>query len=277
MCLAAVALGQNPRFPFVLASNRDEFFDRKAEPMQWWPDAAPFILAGRDLDAGGTWLGLSESGRLALLTNIRNPSEHRDTAASRGALVPEWLRSRDQFDAFWTRHDLAAYNGFNLMAFELSALVANGSSNPAGWYASSRHPRPRALASGVYGLSNAELDTPWPKVQALKRAMADSVTEAVDRDALAARLFAVLEDTQLAPDDQLPSTGVPLEAERALSAAHVNLFDGRYGTRCSTVLICERLDTGWLTAVLERTFHSGKPATQQQFVLPAWPPETPTS
>ena len=129
MCLAAIALGQSPRFPFVLASNRDEFFERAAEPLQWWPGAAPAILAGRDLDAGGTWLGLSGSGRLALLTNIRNPSEHRDTAASRGVLVPEWLRSEHRFETFWARHDLAAYNGFNLLAFDWGASLADAGSS----------------------------------------------------------------------------------------------------------------------------------------------------
>lgn len=282
MCLAAFALGQSPRFPFVLASNRDEFFERGAEPMQWWPKtspATPAILAGRDLDAGGTWLGLSSAGRLALLTNIRNPSEHRDMAASRGALVPEWLRGESGFETFWARHDLTAYNGFNLLAFDWSAHAGGGTPPaPAGWYASSRHPQPRTLAHGIYGLSNAELDTPWPKVQALRDAMARALSDATGGNALADRLFAALADTQIAPDDQLPSTGVPLDAERALSAAHVNLFNGRYGTRCSTVLICERVDASWRTTVLERSFHPGnEPATQRQFALPDWPPGVATS
>lgn len=277
MCLAAFSLGQSARFPFVLASNRDEFFERGAAPMQWWPDAHPAILAGRDLDAGGTWLGLSSTGRLALLTNIRNPSDLRVTAASRGSLVPEWLSSQEPFDNFWARQDLSRFNGFNLLAFDFSEIEqAEPAAIPVAtcWYASSLHPRPHALGSGLYGLSNAELDTPWPKVSALKQTLALTLVDSPNPEVLAEQLFAALADTRIAPDDQLPSTGVTLEAERALSAAHVNLFDGRYGTRCSTLVICERQTGGGLsTTVLERSFHPGAAQTTQvSYALPGWPP-----
>lgn len=268
MCLAAFSLLQSEQFPFVLAANRDEFFERAAAPMQWWADQQPAILAGRDLDAGGAWLGLSGSGRLALLTNIRNPKEHRDDAATRGVLVPAWLRGSKSFAAFWAEHDPSQYNGFNLIGLDF---------NQAGFaYASSKHPVPRLLEPGLYGLSNAELDTPWPKVVALKDAVQQAVAESHQTEELIEPLLRALADTQLAPDEQLPSTGVPLEAERALSAAHVNLFDGRYGTRCSTLVICERHVQGLTTTVLERSFHpdatgSTHAQTQVQFTLPGWP------
>lgn len=268
MCLAAFSLMQSERFPFVLAANRDEFFERAAAPMQWWPDQKPAILAGRDLDAGGAWLGLSDAGRLALLTNIRNPKEHRDGAATRGVLVPAWLSGSGAFAKFWAAHDPSQYNGFNLIALDF---------NRAGFtYASSKHPVPRSLEPGLYGLSNAELDTPWPKVVALKNAINQAVATARQAEELIEPLLRSLADTQIAPDAQLPSTGVPLEAERALSAAHVNLFDGRYGTRCSTLVTCERQAEGVTTTVLERSFHpdatgAAQAQTQVRFTLPGWP------
>jgi uncharacterized protein with NRDE domain len=273
VCLAAFALGQSEHFPFVLASNRDEFFERGATPMEWWPDACPAILAGRDLDAGGTWLGLSDTGRLALLTNIRNPTDHRVTAASRGSLVPAWLASQEPFEAFWARHDPSRFNGFNLLAFDFGQVEQ--ATSPAAWFASSPQPQPHALAPGLHGLSNAALDTPWPKVVALKQALAQALDSRPNADALAEQLFAALADTRVAPDDQLPSTGVTLEAERALSAARVKLFDGRYGTRCSTLVICERQPDGVTTTVLERSFHPGTTeiaqTTQVSHTLAGWP------
>lgn len=268
MCLAAFSLLQNERYPFVLASNRDEFFERATAPMHWWQDTQPAVLAGRDLDAHGTWLGLTANGRLALLTNIRNPKTHRDDAATRGTLVPGWLQAQTSFEAFWAAHDPAHYNGFNLVALDFARADFT--------YASSAHPQPRTLSPGLYGLSNAELDTPWPKVQALKQAVEHAVQTAAQTSDLIEPLLAALADTRLAPDEQLPSTGVSLEAERALSAAHVYLPDRHYGTRCSTLVICERLPGGLKTTVLERSFHPRQPdstelQTQTVFTLPAWP------
>lgn len=272
MCLAACALFQSERFPFVLASNRDEFFDRATAPMQWWPDTQPAILAGRDLDAGGTWLGVSDTGRLALLTNIRNPREHRFDAASRGSLVPAWLGGDASFAAFWAEHNAARFNGFNLLAFDFNQEAGH-------WYASSQHAMPQALSPSLYGLSNAELDTPWPKLSALKNAMRQALIDALHAEDLIDRLFKALGDTRVASDDQLPSTGVStgvsMDVERALSAAHVNLFDGTYGTRCATVLICEQQHNRLNTTVLERSFHPGVSCpTQTRFTLPDWPGTT---
>lgn len=266
MCLAAFSLLQSERFPLVLASNRDEFFDRAAAPMHWWPDSRPAILAGRDLDAGGAWLGLSDSGRLALLTNIRCPREHRYDAASRGELVPAWLSSPAPFTAFWTAQEAARFNGFNLLALDF------GSPGAQQGYASSRQAAPRLLEPGLYGLSNAELDTPWPKVDQLKNALQTALRAARHTDELVDALLPALADTRVAADADLPSTGVPHDLERALSAVHVSAMNGRYGTRCSTLVICERHDAGLRATVIERSFHpDGAEPTQTRFTLPTWP------
>lgn len=269
MCLAAFSLLQSERFPFVLASNRDEFFDRAALPMHWWPGSQPAILAGRDLDAGGAWLGLSDRGRLALLTNIRCPREHRYDAASRGALVLAWLNSgQTAFADFWTQQEPTRFNGFNLLAFDFGNGVGHHG------YASSRHTMPRSLAPGLYGLSNAELDTPWPKVERLKSSMQTALRTAQQANDLVDMLLPALADTRVAADGELPSTGVPLDVERELSAVHVNALEGRYGTRCSTLVICERHDAGLRATVIERSFHpDGAAPTQTRFTLPVWPAE----
>lgn len=262
MCLVAFALGCSARFPLVLASNRDEFFDRPTAPLDWWSgDGGTAILAGRDLQAGGTWLGLSNSGRLALVTNVRDGRGNDPKAPSRGALVPGWLASDEPFDTHWLRLAGAGHNGFNLVAADL----ARGHWHWAG----SHQAAPRRLAVGVHGLSNAALDTPWPKVERLKAALQGALDTADSADALAAALFAALADPQRAADEALPSTGVPLALERELSAAWIRTADGRYGTRCSTVVLTEQTAGGPVTQVIERS-HGDRPA-ERRVLLHAWP------
>lgn len=266
MCLVAFCIEPGARFPFVLAANRDEFFNRPAAPMAWWDGITlPRILAGRDLDAGGTWLGLSDTARLALLTNIRNPREHRPDAASRGALIPACLRHPDGFEAFFAEHDLHSYNGFNLVGFDF----ARGEHHVV----STLQPTPHLLPPGCYGLSNASLDTPWPKVQALKQALRAAVLSAgANVEWLIAQLLHALADERTAADARLPSTGVPLDIERALSAAHVRLPGGHYGTRCATVIVSEQAGSGGITTtVIERSFQPSGEWAQQRFVLDGWP------
>lgn len=273
MCLVALALGCSERFPLVLASNRDEFFARPTAPLSWWPTTAgePAVLAGRDLQAGGTWLGLSATGRLALVTNVRDGRANAPDAPSRGQLVPQWLASDEPFDAHWPRVATAGHNGYNLIA----ADAATGQ-----WHwASPLSVVPRRLADGLYGLSNAALDTPWPKVESLKSALRTALALAADADALAERLFAALADPAPADDSALPSTGVPIGFERALSSAWIRTDDGRYGTRCSTLVITERCTEGLLTRVIERGHGPG--AVEREALLPGWPaqpvtPEPPT-
>jgi uncharacterized protein with NRDE domain len=244
MCLAAFALNAHPRFPLVIAANRDEFFARPAAPMAWWTARGVDVLAGRDLEAGGTWFGLSRAGRLALLTNVREPGRQLSGAPSRGDLVLDWLCSTADAPAF-AQSLRPGYNGYNLVTGDLAR---------GGWHwTSNRVGATVPLPAGVHGLSNAALDTPWPKTVGLKAELARALADATSADALTARLLEALADDRPAPDDTLPDTGVGLLRERLLSPRFVRIADAdapgqtRYGTRCSTVLV--RADDGrtWVT------------------------------
>lgn len=271
MCLVALALQQHSRFPLVLASNRDEFLARAAAPLDWWRASGEGadILGGRDLQAGGTWLGLSRAGRLALVTNVREPGHHDPNAPSRGALVTDWLASDEDFPAHWSRLAQAGHNGFNLMAADL----AQGHWYCAGRRAGRADAQPLRLGPGIYGLSNAALDTPWPKTEALKAHLTSALAETNSTvTELAARLFEALADSRTAPEAALPHTGMPLAWERGLSAAFIRLPEHAYGTRCSTLVITERLpDASLQTLVLERT-HDGAVVSERRERLLGWPP-----
>lgn len=276
MCLAALAIDHSRRFPLVVASNRDEFFDRPASRLGWWtpdPDLpdAPEILAGRDQTSGGTWFGLTSAGRLALLTNIRDPARNDPAAPSRGSIVPGWLTASAPPDRFWVRTALTGHNGFNLIA----ADFARGDC----WWISSARAAPVRLESGIFGLSNGVLDEPWPKVTQLKHRMAEAIRAACNdaapqgSDALAQALLTALADRTPAPDDQLPSTGIAQDLERQLSPAFIRTVDGRYGTRCSTVLITERVGRHLITQVYERSHPAGAGlALMRRATLKDWPP-----
>ena len=223
MCLILLAWQAHPRFPVVLAANRDEFFARPAATAAWWP--APPILAGRDLSGGGAWLGVDRRGRFAALTNYRDPARVRDDAPSRGALVPAILASelsvREQLAQLPAR--APAYNGFNLLFSDGAALAVYESVPGQG----------RELGPGVYGLSNHLLDTPWPKVLAAKTALAASLAHLPDWQ----ELLALLRDESQAEESALPRTGLSLEWERLLSSAFIRAPG--YGTRCSTILLID--------------------------------------
>jgi uncharacterized protein with NRDE domain len=270
MCLVALAVERSARFPFVVAANRDEFFARPAAPLGWWsPGAgAPDILGGRDLQGGGTWLGLSAAGRFALLTNVRDPARHAAAAPSRGEIVPRWLRGDMDAAALQAQVASRGYNGFNVIAADLSRGEV--------FHASDRTGARTMLSSGVHGLSNAGLDTPWPKVLALKSRLAAALVDANSLDALSDALFDALADPTRAPDDEVPSTGVPADWERALSAAFVALPERGYGTRCSTLVITEWGPRGSMTHVFERSFDTGSRAraADRHVVLSDWPPQT---
>jgi uncharacterized protein with NRDE domain len=252
MCLVACRIAPGSRLPFVLASNRDEFFDRPAAPLAWWqpPQAAQPLLGGRDLGAGGggTWLGLSRSGHLALVTNVRSPGAAATGLPSRGELVTAWL-ARPTLDATHLQ-SLAATprNGFNLLAVSLR-------DGAAAW-AGNRPPAARTIGAGTWGLSNAGLDTPWPKVRALKARLDDALRGEPAPEAVVASAFAALADRRPATDAELPGTGIPLERERQLSSAFIHIpAPVAYGTRCSTVVVAEQAAEGRLTvSVHERRF-----------------------
>jgi uncharacterized protein with NRDE domain len=220
MCLIAVAWQAHPDYPLIVLANRDEFHARPSAPARFW-DEAPQVVAGRDLSAGGTWLGVTRQGRFAALTNVREPGM-RQGERSRGELVSTYLRgSVSAADSVaQATVDGAHYSGFNLLASDGDSL----------WWTSNRGAGPRRLASGVYLLSNHLLDTPWPKVERLRagflRQLAQPEPEA---------LLALLQDEQEAADIDLPNTGVGLDMERLLSAPFIR--SPHYGTRASTVVL----------------------------------------
>lgn len=268
MCLVALAIDQSRRFPLVIAANRDEFFERPAARLGWWSaeaSAAP-ILGGRDLKDGGTWLGLSAAGRLALVTNIRRPGSVDPQAPSRGGIVPLWLRGDLSGDRFWMQVALSGYNPFNLIAADFRLGEC--------YWISSDAASPRRLDRGLFGLSNAALDTPWPKLVRLKDQIREGLADADTVQGLCSRLFGALADRTLADDASLPSTGIPIERERQLSPAFIHLPEMRYGTRCSTLVITERVGKRLVTHMLERTFPAGGGlALLRQSTLRDWPPK----
>lgn len=267
MCLVALAIDSHRRFPLIVAANRDEFFARPAARLAWWtPDAGgPAILSGRDLDSGGTWLGLTAQGRLAFLTNVRDPARQDPDAPSRGAIVPDWLSGRDRTDRFWMRTALSGYNGFNLVGFDFRQ-------GESFWASNHGVSLPQTLRRGVHGVSNAGLDTPWPKVVNLKARLTEAMATADTVDSLSVRLFDALADRQEAPDESLPATGVPHEWERRLSAAFIRTPDATYGTRCSTLVITEKTHRQLVTHVLERSFSPTGVAVLRRTLLRDWPP-----
>ena len=225
MCLVLVVWRVHPRYSCVVAANRDEFHARPTAPAEWWPHR-PQILAGRDLEAGGTWLGLTRSGRFAALTNYRDPEQRRAPAPSRGTLVTSMLESGATVAeglAYLCRVG-AEYNAFNLIFSDGERLGIYESVRGSG----------RELTPGIYGLSNHLLDTPWPKVQIAKNRLQAALLGLTDT----APLLELLRDDRPASDALLPQTGVSVEWERLLSSAFVRAPD--YGTRCSTIIRIER-------------------------------------
>jgi uncharacterized protein with NRDE domain len=226
MCLILLALDTHPDYPLVLAANRDEFYDRPTAPAGFWEEASG-LLAGRDLKAGGTWLGIDRGGRVAAVTNYRQGQRETTAPRSRGRLVSEYLIGRSDGGAHveQVERQAALYNGFNLIAGDVGTL----------FYFSNREGRVRVLGPGVYGLSNQLLDSPWPKVTAGKAGLS---TLLAGGGTLLPSLFALLSDRRQATDDLLPRTGVSPEWERLLSAAFIASAD--YGTRSSTVVLVGR-------------------------------------
>jgi uncharacterized protein with NRDE domain len=260
MCLLVLAWRVHPRYRLVVAANRDEFHERPAAALAKWP-APGQILAGRDLRANGTWLGLDAARRFGVVTNYRELQRPRADAPSRGELIPRYLRAasgpQEYLAALADR--AAEYSGFNLLLSDADSL----------WYGSNRAtPFARALAPGVHGLSNESLDTPWPKLRRVRAGFEDWLRDAPQADP--GRLFALLADRTRASDaSELPQTGLSREWEHVLSSPFVQ--DPDYGTRCSTVLMLEESGAGYLA---ERRFDArGMSVGETEFRLNAgeWP------
>ena len=256
MCLILFAYQSHPLYPLVLAANRDEFYERPSAPAAFWEDR-PDVLAGRDLKEGGTWLGITKRGRLAALTNYRDPLSVRPDAPSRGWLVRNFLCGKESTARYLK--DLSAragrYNGFSLIlgdVFNLHFFSNRDGSSP--------------LAPGLYGLSNRLLDTDWPKVRRGKGRLAALLSQAERPDPEA--LFSLLADRDRPEDGELPDTGIGLEWERILSS--IFIASPVYGTRSSSILMVDRRrratfwervfnggDEPWMTAKFEFGVESG--------------------
>ena len=244
MCLIAFAWQAHARYRLVVAANRDELHARPTAPAAFWNDA-PRVYAGRDLKDGGTWMGVTGSGRFAALTNFRDPNEFKAGAPSRGALVANFLREATLPHEY--SQSLGAiqymYNGFNLLVSDSDAL----------WYVGNRSGAPRQVEPGVHSLSNALLDTPWPKSTGLQAVLAGALAAQpagqADASNLIAALFGGLGDQRPAPDAELPQTGVGLERERQLAPRMI--VNPVYGTRSATVLL---MDYAGNLEMVERSF-----------------------
>ena len=243
MCLLVLAWNAHPRYRLLVAANRDEYHDRAAAPLGTWPARAG-ILAGRDLRAGGTWLGIDRRRRFGIVTNFRDLTPAPPRAPSRGGLIPDFLDGTaapaDYLAAL--QPDAPNYGGFNLLLADDASL----------WYGSNRGaPFARALSAGIHGLSNEQLDTPWPKLLRVRRGFEAWLRQGGSVED--GGLFALLADRAPACEEEgLPSTGVAPEWERTLSSPFV--LNPSYGTRCSTLVAIEPDGTCFLS---ERRFDPG--------------------
>ncbi|MCP8968400.1 NRDE family protein [Ectobacillus ponti] len=224
MCLIHVAYQVHTRYSLIVAANRDELRDRPTAPAHFWADM-PHILAGRDLERMGTWMGVTAEGRFAALTNYRNPKEETAGKRTRGELVSGFLQSAEAPEVYMRRvqEEGQAYPGFNLLVSDGGKLL----------YYSNVQNEVQVLQPGIYGLSNAFLNDPWPKVQRGMDGMKRCLRGA--EEGLTACLLEMLQHAEPAPDELLPATGVSLEWERRLSPLFIEGAD--YGTRSSAVLL----------------------------------------
>ena len=225
MCLIFISFQNHPKYKLIVAANRDEFYNRKTAAANYWSDYTQ-ILAGRDLEACGTWLGMSTSGKISMLTNYRDLKNINPAAPSRGQLVSDYLKSSITAQAYMQaiESDGKRYNGFDLIVGNPEEL----------WYYSNYRNGITKLAPGFYGISNHLLESPWPKVLIGKQKISPAFQKNdIDPD----RVFEILYDDHIADDDQLPDTGLPLERERALSSMFIKTSN--YGSRCSTLVLVD--------------------------------------
>jgi len=238
MCLCLFAVNEHDEFPFILIANRDEFRKRPAAKADFWADY-PNVLAGRDLEGMGTWLGTNKAGKIAFLTNYRHPDFFNRKGPTRGTLVSNFLIGDDNGESYLQSiENTEAYNGFNLVVGTATEL----------FFYSNVENEIKAITSGIHGLSNAFLDTSWPKVDDGKAKLKAAIeSNTLDSD----NLFSILHDSSFAKTEDLPETGVAPELEKVLSAKFINTPD--YGTVCSTVIKFDRNDNCFFE---ERTFNA---------------------
>jgi uncharacterized protein with NRDE domain len=245
MCLILLAYRQHPHYPLVLAANRDEFHARATAVADYWPEA-PHILGGKDLEAGGTWLAVDNTGRFAAVTNYRDPGHYHSGKTSRGLLISEFLlndhAAADYLTRIHAKHE--HYNGFNIVLGDHTGL----------WYYCNRTGQKQTLTPASYGISNRVLDTPWPKVIKGKRELSAVLTRNQRPDPES--ILTLLADRTQPADNALPDTGIDSDWERLL--APVFIVSPTYGTRASTVLL---IDQEYTLTFVERSFSADSEAT----------------
>ncbi len=257
MCLIAFSLAPETEYPLIVIANRDEFLNRPTQPARYW-EKHPSLLAGMDLEAGGTWMGITRQGRFAAVTNYRDPTSPAGPL-SRGELVTRFLTSTETAAKFiansYTTNQL--YSGYNLIA---------GSPNELYYHSNKlQSPTLKPLPAGTYGLSNHILNTPWPKVTETAQALEEWKAQPPDSRRVEA-LFAILGATQQAADEDLPETGISYEKEKALSARFIDL--PHYATRSSAVLLVDHrqnvqfFERTYRRAALDSNATDGSYATQ---------------
>ena len=223
MCLLFFSINEHPEYQLIVAANRDEFYSRPTQQAHWWEK--PHILAGKDMQAHGTWMALDKTGRFAALTNYRDPVEFDQQRESRGKIVVDYFNTENESTFFENlKNTRTTFNSYNFIGYHQGKIS----------YYSNRLSEVAVLEKGSFALSNHLLDTAWPKVKQIKSAMANLLrSKIVDKEAM----FELLSDSATAPDNELPHTGVPLETERMLSSVFIK--SENYGTRSSYVLLMD--------------------------------------
>jgi uncharacterized protein with NRDE domain len=245
MCLILFLYDNHPDYRLILAANRDEFYDRPTDPISFWDDS-PAVLAGRDLKGKGTWLGITKNGRIAAITNYREPALFKPDAPSRGQLVSDYLTGTKTPKEYLKHIKTIGYryNGFNLLLGDSNGL----------YYYSNKGGEIKALKPGLYGLSNHLLDTPWPKVEKGKSGLKKLLTG--KKQITTEDIFSLLTDRTFAPDSRLPDTGIDLNWERMLSPVFIT--SDIYGTRSSSLILIDRSHEASFT---ERSFIPEEPGS----------------
>ena len=240
MCLVLFAHKKHHKYKLILAANRDEFYDRPTKEAHFWPED-PGLLAGKDLTAGGTWLGVTRRGKIGTITNYRDLNNFNDKAPSRGLLVSEFLKGDTQGKTYLEtlRDGTKKYNGYNLLIGTPMQL----------FYYSNYAKCPQEILPGIHGLSNNLLNVPWFKVEKGKKELEDLLKK---NTLCTEDLFSLLKNTELSPDHLLPETGLDFEKEKAISS--IFIATPMYGTRCSTLIL---VDIDNRLTFIERSFNPG--------------------
>ncbi|MFD1040451.1 NRDE family protein [Virgibacillus byunsanensis] len=251
MCLINFQIQDHPTYKLIIAANRDEFYERPTAPAQYW-DNEPDILAGRDLVQMGTWLGITKQGKIAALTNFRDPDQMAAGKHSRGEIVKNYLSGNNGPEEFLRALKMKKdqYVGFNVIV---------GNPNQMFYYNNIQDVISEIIP-GTHGLSNHFLNTPWPKVTKGKRMLIDYLmeNEELETDAL----FDIISDAEEAKEENLPKTGVSLDLERNLSPLFIKTPE--YGTRSSTVLLIDRDNH---VTFVERLYETGEFTKENRFLF----------